>query len=168
VGSVAYRVVAHSPVPVVVVGPEHAADDRTEVVVGEDGSAHAELAVGEAFKAAVAGSGGVRAVRAWSTPVLPLPARISPPRDRDAFTATEERALEGAVDPWQSRYPSVPVHIEVVEARPVAALAHAARNARLLVVGASGRHGFLHSALGSTAHGLLHRSPCPVMVVRSR
>jgi nucleotide-binding universal stress UspA family protein len=61
----------------------------------------------------------------------------------------------------------VEVRTEVVEGRPVTALTEAARAARLLVVGAGGQHGLTRLALGSAAHGVLHRSPCPVMVVHA-
>ncbi len=47
------------------------------------------------------------------------------------------------------------------------ALAEAAQNADLPVVGARGRHGFPRAALGTTAHGLLHCAPCPLMIVHA-
>lgn len=167
VGSVAYRVAARPPVPVVVVGPEPVSGDRREVVVGEDGSSHAERAVAEAFAAAAVGSGTVRVVRAWNPPVLPVSTRGFSSGEREAIGVAEEGSLERRLAPWRDRYPSVEVRTEVVESRPVAALVRAAQDARLLVVGASGRHALSPLALGSTAHAMLHRSPCPVMVAHA-
>lgn len=167
VGSVAYRVAAQSSVPVVVVGPHPVADDSAEVVVGDDGSAWAERVVAEAFEAASAGDGPLRVVRVRETP-LPflLPVVASSPRARESGP-DDELAMERTVGPLRARYPEVEVRTEVVDGRPVAALTEAARAARLLVVGAGGQHGLTRLALGSAAHGVLHRSPCPVMVVHS-
>ncbi|MFD6951306.1 MULTISPECIES: universal stress protein [unclassified Nocardiopsis] len=88
--------------------------------------------------------------------------------DPGAVRAAEEESLERALGPWRTRYPAVDVHTEVVEGRPVPALVEAAKEARLVVVGASGRHGLPRFALGSTAHSMLHRSPCPVTVAHTR
>ncbi|MCP3012158.1 universal stress protein [Nocardiopsis dassonvillei] len=167
VGSVAYRVAAQASVPVVVVGPHAVADDSTEVVVGSDGSAGAERAVAEAFEAASAGGGPLRVVRVRESPPPFLPPMLtSSPRTRRSGP-DDELALERAVEPLRARHPGVEVRTEVVEGRPVTALTEAARAARLLVVGAGGQHGLTRLALGSAAHGVLHRSPCPVMVVHA-
>jgi nucleotide-binding universal stress UspA family protein len=42
----------------------------------------------------------------------------------------------------------------------------AAANARLLVIGSRGRGGFSRLLLGSTAHAVLLRVPCPTVVTR--
>ncbi|WDZ93466.1 universal stress protein [Nocardiopsis sp. HUAS JQ3] len=167
VGSVAYRVAAQSSVPVVVVGPRPAADDSAEVVVGDDGSAGAERVLAEAFEAASTGGGPLRVVRVRESPLPFLPPVVaSAPRARENGP-DDEAALERAVGPLRARYPEVEVSTEVVDGRPVAALTDAARAARLLVVGAGGEYGLTRLALGSAAHGVLHRSPCPVMVVHT-
>lgn len=167
VGSVTYRLATRSLTPVVVVGPGTVAEGRTGVVVGEDGSAASRQALAEAFQAAAAEGEEVRVVRALSPPVLPLvPTRAF--HGRDATDPGEERALEEVVAPLRSRYPSVTVRTEVVGSRPSTALVNAAENARLLVMGASGRYGPSRFALGSTTHRMLHHSPCPVMVVHDR
>ncbi|WP_174547708.1 universal stress protein, partial [Nocardiopsis dassonvillei] len=143
------------------------ADAGAEVVVGDDGSAYAERAVAEAFEAASAGGGPLRVVRVRESalPFLP-PVAASSPRARESGPGGES-ALERAVEPLRARYPGVEVHTEVVDGRPVAALTDAARAARLLVVGAGGEYGMARLALGSAAHGVLHRAPCPVMVVHT-
>ncbi|WP_159942904.1 MULTISPECIES: universal stress protein [unclassified Nocardiopsis] len=164
-GSVAYRVAAHSPTPVVVMGGEPQARERTEVVVGQGGSVHGERPLAEAFEAAAASSQQLRVVRVWEWPlaaVSPLVPRTATPEETNA---AEGRDLEEALAPWRRRYPSVHVHTEVVEGRAAEVLEGATRNSRLAVVGASGLHGLTRFALGSTAHGLLHHAHCPVMVV---
>jgi nucleotide-binding universal stress UspA family protein len=167
VGSVAYRVAAQSSVPVVVVGPHPVADDSAEVVVGDDGSAWAERVVTEAFEAASAGGGPLRVVRVRESPPPFLPPALTASSRTPESGPDAGAALERSVGPLRARYPGVEVRTEVVEGRPVTALTAAARAARLLVVGAGGQHGLTRLALGSAAHGVLHRSPCPVMVVHS-
>ncbi|GAB2484154.1 universal stress protein [Nocardiopsis aegyptia] len=164
-GSVAYRVAAHAPVPVVVVGPETEARGDPVVVVGDDGSPHGQKALAAAFDAAAALSARVHVVRAWE-PLIP-PAQMMVSYDLGAIHAAEEDALRHDLEPWLTKYPDVPVRSETAESAPVPALARAAQGARLLVVGARGRHGPSVLALGSTAHGLLHRAPCPVMIVHA-
>lgn len=158
VGSVAYRVAAHSPVPVVVVGPEPRAQGEPVVVVGDDGSPHGRRALAAAFDEASLRGGRVRALRTWRPVTLPSPADVE---------ASEREDLERHLALVSSEYPGVPVEARVLEEVPVTALAESARGADLLVVGARGHHGFPRAALGATAHGLLHCAPCPVMIVHS-
>ncbi|WP_047871580.1 universal stress protein [Nocardiopsis sp. RV163] len=167
VGSVAYRVAAQSSVPVVVVGPRPAAGDSAEVVVGDDGSARAERVVAEAFEAASAGGGPLRVVRIRESPLPFLPSVVASSHRARGSGPDDGAALERAIGPLRARYPEVEVRTEVVEGRPVEVLTDAARAARLLVVGAGGGYGATRLALGSAAHGVLHRSPCPVMVVHT-
>ncbi|MFE3458557.1 universal stress protein [Nocardiopsis aegyptia] len=164
-GSVAYRVAAHSPVPVVVVGSEPEPEGEPVVVVGADGSPHGRRALAAAFDAAAALSARVHALRAWE-PLIP-PAQMMVSYDFGAMHAAEDDALRRDLDPWRARYPDLRVESDTVESAPVPALARAARGARLLVVGARGRHGLPVLALGATAHGVLHRVPCPVMIVHA-
>ena len=158
VGSVAYRVAAHSPVPVVVVGPEPRTEGEPVVVVGADGSPHGRQALNAAFDEASLRGGTVRALRTWRPVTLPSPAAVE---------ASEQEGLERDLAAVSAEHPGVPVEAQVLEEVPVVALAEAARGADLLVVGARGHHGFPRAALGATAHGLLHRAPCPLMIVHS-
>ncbi|WP_285761086.1 universal stress protein [Nocardiopsis ansamitocini] len=165
IGSVAYQVAAHCSVPVVVVGPEPVVDSEAEVVVGLDGSESSEDVLAEAFEWAALTGTRLRAIRAWTDPMLPAPAMRPMLYDTDRVREAEAAALHHALSPWKSKYPQVEVVAQVMEQQPVHALVDAAEHARLLVVGARGRRGFSRLALGGTAHGLLHHAPCPIMVV---
>jgi nucleotide-binding universal stress UspA family protein len=66
------------------------------------------------------------------------------------------------------RHPGVHVVEEIVQGHPAEALREAATGADLLVVGSRGRGTFAGLVLGSVSQALLHRSPCPLAVVRGR
>lgn len=167
IGSVAYRVAAHAPVPTVVVTGTVPKED-TEVVVGVGGTRRSDHVLAEAFESATLGGKRVRAVRAWSEPILPSAGMRPLLYEPEAVEAAQARELEEELRPWEERYPDVAVVRDVVEAPAVVALTEAGRTARLVVVGAHSSRGITRLALGRVAHGLLHNATRPVMVVPVR
>lgn len=161
-GSVAYQVAAHAPVPVVVVRAEPVPADARDVVVGIDGSPGSQHALFAAMEAAAVGGGRVRAVWAWTAPVITL--RTSSWEEAEAGRP-QRLALEKALEPALSRYPDVEVVREVVREHPVSALLSDVDHTRLIVVGSRGKRGFARLALGGVAHKVLHHAERPVMVV---
>ena len=77
--------------------------------------------------------------------------------------AEAQRLLAESVAGWRDKEPDVAIREVVVRDRPAVALREAAMSAELLVVGHRHRH--VLARLGSTVHGLLHRTPCPLAVV---
>ncbi|MFI9638447.1 universal stress protein [Micromonospora sp. NPDC051925] len=166
VGSVAIQVATHADCPVLVARGEEHADGP--VVVGVDGSATSLGAV--EFAAAQASALGVRlrAVRAYTHPAATRPGDIQPLVYDEALLRDEEDAvLAESLVGLAERHPDVPIDREPVHARPVAALTEASRRARLVVVGGRGHGELAGLLLGSVSHGVLHRSACPVAVVRT-
>jgi nucleotide-binding universal stress UspA family protein len=165
-GSVALHTTAHAACPVLVIrGPEGATGP---VVVGVDGSAGSESAVGFAFEEAARRKTGLTAVHAWGVfesgsqkDLLPLV------YDRDALEGEERRVLSESLAGWAQQYPEVTVRQELVRGRPAAALIERSQNAQLLVTGARGRGGFAGLLLGSVSQSVLHHAGCPVAVVRA-
>ena len=168
VGSVTAALAAHAPCPVVVMrGPvrEPSQVASLPVVVGVDGSATSDAAVGFAMEAAAARNVGVVAVHSWWEPVLD-PAMAVMIFDWDAIQAEETRLLAQRMAGWSEKFPAVLVEHLTTRDRPVHSLLEQAERAQLLVVGSRGRGGFSSLVLGSVGHAVLHRSPCPVAVVR--
>lgn len=64
------------------------------------------------------------------------------------------------------KYPDTPVVRVLTRDRPAHSLLVEAAAAQLVVVGSRGRGPFSGLILGSVSHALLHRSPCPVAIVR--
>ncbi|RZU75757.1 nucleotide-binding universal stress UspA family protein [Micromonospora kangleipakensis] len=166
VGAVAIQVASYADCPVLVArGEEHAGGP---VVVGVDGSALSRAAVEFAAEEAAVRGTRLHAVHAYTHPVSGGPGDMQPlVYEEHQLRGEEERVLAESITGLTERYPDVPVTRAVVQARPVAALTEAARDAQLLVVGSQGRSELTGLLLGSVSHGVLHHAACPVAVVRA-
>lgn len=167
-GSATVTLAAHAHCPVVSVrGSELARAADVPVVVGVDGSALSDEALGWAFAQASFAGVELVAVHAWSdrdsTEVFSQ-ARMS--HEWEPLEQAEQRVLAERLAGWSERYPNVTVERDVVRAKPRERLLEWSSRARLVVVGSRGRGGFTGMLLGSTSQALLHQADCPVMVVR--
>lgn len=161
-GSVAVALAVRASSPVVVVrGPER---DTTgfPVLVGIDGSD--EAAIGFAFEAASTREVELIALHTWSD--WKLDPVVAPMLDWPAIELDEQRLLSERLAGWMQKYPDTPVVRVLTRDRPAQSLLVAAAAAQLVVVGSRGRGPFSGLILGSVSHALLHRSPCPVAIVR--
>ncbi|WP_225829899.1 universal stress protein [Streptomyces sp. NK08204] len=161
-GSVASQVVGHAPCPVVIVN--HVTIGHGRIVVGTDGSAHAQAALAYAFEQASLRGAQLQAVHAWSRPGP----RAEVSTAQDAMVKEHRQALEEWLAPLREEHPDVEVVEQVPDESPVTALARASDRADLLVVGSRGLGGFHGLALGSVSHHLLQFSQCPLAVIRPR
>jgi nucleotide-binding universal stress UspA family protein len=137
------------------------------ILVGHDGSACAQEALGWAARLAARADMDLHVLRAWSMTSAPRPRSWSPgyvpPLDDYANAVHEElsdHVAKAGLDP------SVRVTCHVVHASPARGMIAAAAGADLLVVGARGRGGFAGLLLGSVSDQVMHHAPCPVTVVR--
>lgn len=170
-GSVSAAVVSHAKCPVVVVREESDVNQDTKygpVVVGVDGTGVAEKAIEMAFSEAKARGAKLRALHTWiDMQVQTSLAGLNASQTQwDDVEEDQKRLLKEHLAPFVARYPEVEVEEVITRERPVRALADAAVDAQLLVVGSHGRGGFRGMLLGSTSRALLQESPCPLMVVR--
>jgi nucleotide-binding universal stress UspA family protein len=163
VGSVAAALAGHGPCPVVVLRGDEQPLESLPVVVGVDG--HSDAAIAFAFEAAAARRVSVVAMHSWWQPVFE-PEMAAVLFDRRAIQTEEERVLAQRLDGWADKYPGVFVERHVIADSPAVGLIEQARAAQLVVVGSRGRGAFASTVLGSVGNVLLHRSPCPVAMVR--
>lgn len=167
-GSVSAQVAAHARCPVVVVhGLGNGDPGRPRVVVGVDGSAVSEEAIGYAFAHASARGIGLTAAHAWWDDYVD--SRLNPDALHDArqiLVEQRELMVADAIARWRTKYPDVEVRFRLARAHPTDLLGQESDTARLVVVGSRGRGGFSGLVLGSVSQSLLHRSTCPVAVVR--
>lgn len=162
IGSVSFKVAMHAHCPIVVV--RSTATSGGPVVVGLDNSPYSRAALRYAFDAAARYEAELVAMRVWRD----VGYAPSVPTLAEEMTELREEAQRGLAEQlsgWSERYPDVQVHKVVQRGHPVAELAAAADQARLLVVGHHGR-GEFSGLLGSVAAGVIQHAPCPVAVVR--
>jgi nucleotide-binding universal stress UspA family protein len=140
-GGAALAVAEHAACPVVLVpGGWSGTDAELRVVAAADGSPAEGAVVGW----------GLAAAARYGTSLLVL-------RTGETADPEQRRALVRSLARWRAAHPSVPVTLRLVLADPGAALARAARSARLLVVGPDAPH----------EYGLAHPA-CPLAVVHPR
>jgi nucleotide-binding universal stress UspA family protein len=166
-GSTALQVVAHTPVPAVVVRHVEPVV-RQEIAIGIDGFPIGEPALAFAFEEASMRGARLRAVHVWSDPgATGLGGKTPLVYNPETVAAEHMRRLNDALTIWRDKYPDVEVDTEIVHGRPVRILAGVSARADLLVVGTRGHGGFAGLLLGSVSHGLLHHAHCPLAVVPS-
>jgi nucleotide-binding universal stress UspA family protein len=167
VGSVAIGLAAHASCPVVVVrGDEREPSDTASlpVLVGVDGSASSDAAIGFAIEAAAARSAPLAALHTWSDVVFDLDNAAVPP-NRDVLEAEERQALADQVGVWADKFPDVVVELLVEHDQPARSLLEHSSRAQLVVVGSRGHGRVEGMVLGSVSNAVVHRAPCPVAVV---
>jgi nucleotide-binding universal stress UspA family protein len=164
-GSVSHQVATHAAGPVVVVrGREDIVGGP--VVVGVDGSASGNHALGEAFQEAQARDTSLVAVRVYS------PRRLAPgpvvPEDKAERRAIEHDLLAQDLAPWKEKYPDVDTEAMVIDGHAAEVLIGVSATAQLVVVGTRGHGGFVGLLLGSVGQQVIHHAECPVLIVRSQ
>lgn len=163
-GSISSSVIATADGPVVVVGRQRAEPvDDPEVVVGVDGLADTESALGFAFDYAARRRRPLHAVACWQHDVAEVSPWPTAHRGPEAAEAWLAKTLAG----WRHKYPDVTARRTVVHDHPVSGLVTASAGHDLLVVGRHGRRPRAVSRIGSVGQGVLHHARCPVAVVHS-
>ncbi|MEV6873141.1 universal stress protein [Amycolatopsis sp. NPDC051128] len=170
VGSTAVAVVAHALCPIVVVRgrkPHDPPPDTGPVLVGADGSPDSDAAIAFACEEARLRGTRLVAVHTWSDVLADGMLRPHPlEEDPAAIERVERDKLAHQFAGWQTKYPDLPIELDVARGRPVRTLLERGEHAQLIVVGCRGRGGFTGMLLGSTSQALIAHSPCPVAVVR--
>ncbi|MDQ2637890.1 MAG: universal stress protein [Actinomycetota bacterium] len=167
-GSVTNSLLHHARCPVAVIHGDadplspHVA--QRPVLVGFDGSAASEWALGLAFDEAALRGVGLMALHVLSD------ADVSSPFDMEwsALQSVGDQMLSERLAIWQDRYPQVAVQLLVEFDRPARQLVDHAERAQLVVVGSRGRGGFVGMLLGSVSNAVAQECPVPIIVARQR
>jgi nucleotide-binding universal stress UspA family protein len=150
-GSVAARVIGHSPVSVLVVPPDATLGFKT-VLVASDGSPYSAAAWDEAV--ALAQAAGSRLVA------------VSVAREEGEIIEAEDlvKTMEAAANQAGLAVTGIVPQGEAPDAAIIqAAVKH---NADLIVLGSHGRTGLTRLLMGSTAERVIGQAQCPVLVVK--
>jgi nucleotide-binding universal stress UspA family protein len=164
-GSVAVALATHAACPVVVVrGDEPTEPSALPVVVGVDGSPVSEAAIAFAFQTAAERAAPLTAVHTWWDTFLDP--GLTTQLFRDEEQVSEQDVLAQRLAGWSEKYPDVAVKRIVARDRPAHLLLEQSGRAQLVVVGSRGHGEFTGMVLGSVSNALIHKSACPVAVVR--
>ncbi|MCW3159312.1 universal stress protein [Micropruina sonneratiae] len=143
-------------------------DVELPIVVGNDGSDFALLALDRALWLGRQLKTEVRVIRAWSISTAPRPSTWSPgyvPPADDFEVAVRER-LQRDVAATLADYSDVSVTLETPHGPAGRELLKAAEQARVLVVGTRGAGGFKGLLMGSVSNQVVEHAACDVLVVR--
>ncbi|WP_262064172.1 universal stress protein [Streptomyces sp. STR69] len=166
-GSVSLIVAGHAQCPMVVVRGNHDNQARTgthgRIVVGVGEKPAGSAAVRFAFDEARRRGVPVDVVRAWRWPAHET--TDHPLMSGEPARLHEQQAVEALDTALQDVPADVEAHRRTVEGHTRTVLVDASRDADLLVIGAKRRSGHYGLQLGRVAHGVLHHSACPVVVV---
>ncbi|MDT4900398.1 MAG: hypothetical protein QOJ78_1328 [Pseudonocardiales bacterium] len=156
------------------------------LVVGVDGSAGSQAAMGWALNEARLRGAALHVMLgwdyrpSWAAPGLGsmFPPVYSAPGDGSAGSETEAADAAGTVldavinfalahDADSDAHP-VSITRDVVQGPGAKVLLDEVTDADLLVVGSRGHGGFVGALLGSVSHQVVSQAPCPVVVVPNR
>ena len=135
-----------------------------DILIGVDGSDNSRQAFTAAVTVAQEHNCSIRAVGAYSVPVIPRrhAPTISDDHHRSIGNSTQELLEEFAA---QARSAGVEASAQAIEGDAGEVLAEASRYSRLAVVGKRGRNRLASQLLGTVSGAFVARSHCPVLVV---
>lgn len=166
VGSVSRHCVSHATVPVAVIPADTPPDDRFQsVVVGFDGSGHAERALEWALDNTPPAT-EIKIVHVWN-PSATATAQTTA-MTSEQLSAQSSAIVDEAIERLRTRPGSadrqLTAHSESGDPRAV--LRSISQRADLVVVGARGRGGVTHLLLGSVSSALANQPAAATVVVR--
>lgn len=160
------KALAHDALCPVVVWKHADSSFAGPIVVGVDGSAASESAVGRAFELASLLGVPLVAVHSWNPASkaggVTLPGLV----DWAALERGEAAVLSESVAGWGEKYPDVQVERESIQGNAAHTLVELSVNSQLVIVGSHGRGAIATLVLGSTGANLIHHAHCPVMICR--
>ncbi|MFH9584948.1 universal stress protein [Streptomyces luteogriseus] len=135
------------------------------VTVGLDGSPESRAAAEWAAREAKLRGLPLKLVHVWEP--VPEPIAQAPLVGSETRAHWSERIPREAAEGLRLRHPGVDVAVEQMSGRPAYALAEAAKDAELLVLGSRGLSGIGGFLVGSVGAAVIARTETPVVLVRS-
>ena len=156
---------AAGPVAVIPVEEAEAADARTGVVVGIDGSDIGRLALAFAAEEAEALGTSLTIVHCWVAPLSEQPLVVPD----DEFVTSQESERRELLDDHERSVrdtrPGLAVRSVLLRQSPISGLRVESEHAAMLVVGSRRLTGWKRTWLGSVSHGLILDLAAPTVVV---
>ncbi|MBB4711511.1 nucleotide-binding universal stress UspA family protein [Streptomyces luteogriseus] len=135
------------------------------VTVGLDGSPESRAAAEWAAREAKLRGLPLKLVHVWEP--VPEPIAQAPLLGSETQAHWSERIPREAAEGLRLRHPGVDVAMEQISGRPTDALAEAAKDAELLVLGSRGLSGIGGFLVGSVGAAVIARTETPVVLVRA-
>ncbi|MFH9712969.1 universal stress protein [Streptomyces luteogriseus] len=135
------------------------------VTVGLDGSPESRAAAEWAAREAKLRGLPLKLVHVWEP--VPEPIAQAPLVGSETRAHWSERIPREAAEGLRLRHPGVDAAVEQMSGRPAYALAEAAKDAELLVLGSRGLSGIGGFLVGSVGAAVIARTETPVVLVRS-
>jgi nucleotide-binding universal stress UspA family protein len=138
------------------------------VTVGVDGSTASSVALGWAAREAAHRGGALRVVHSYSVPIYGMgatPALAMPTIDFAAYQQTHTELTNNQLAPIRRQYPNLEVDCVVTNANARTSIIEEAGDSELVVVGSHGTGPLAGLVLGSVAHAVAHKAPCPAVLV---
>ncbi|MGK9272534.1 universal stress protein [Williamsia muralis] len=142
-----------------------AVDMHTDVVVGIDGSEHADKALLAAFEHAHLTGTRLVIAHFWQVSALVGVGYAGALIDWEQLRDNGNAWLRDHVAGMRDKFPDVEVRLIYGDASPAHGLADLSASAGVVVVGSRGRGAVSGTLLGSVSQNLLHHSRCSVLVV---
>ena len=137
------------------------------IVVGTDGSPHAERALEFAAEEARRRDAVIHVVTAWHVPAAVYRPGFAPMVTPSPEESTQQAAEDVAARAAENlRARGLDAETSVCHAQAAEALVQQAEGADLLVVGSRGHGGFSGLLLGSVGQQCAQHAPCPTVIVR--
>jgi len=139
---------------------------KRTVVVGYDQSPSGDRALAQAGREAAWRDAAVTVVTGYHTIAVASPMGYLPTDFQTVVKDAADKIAGDGVQWLRNRWPGMPVEAKVIAGPTADAIAEAARDADLLVLGNRGRGGFAGLLLGSVSIRTLTLASCPTLVVR--
>ncbi|HEX6970404.1 MAG TPA: universal stress protein [Micromonosporaceae bacterium] len=136
------------------------------ILVGYDGSPHADAAIEWAFDEAARTGRPVELVHAFQWPITPAMVATPEYYPYEAVREQAEKMVADATAKLAKAHPDVAVSGLMLDGPPAAVLEERSREAALVVLGNRGHGGFAQLLLGSTGVAVSAHAHCPVVIVR--
>ena len=145
--------------------PTGGEDGPGDVVVGVDGSGHADRALRSAFELAEVSGARVVVAHFWPVSAWVGVGYGGGLVDWQGLHDDGMNWLRGCVSGLRSEFPHVRVELTYEDASAARGLIELSRTASVVTVGSRGRGRIGGTLLGSVSQDVLHHSHCPVLVV---
>lgn len=157
--------IADGPVAIVPVEDAEAAQARSGVVVGVDGSEAARLALELGADEASRMEQTLLVVHCWQEPLAGERLVVPDEEFVHSQQAAHQELLDAQVRAVREAHPQLRVESTLLRQNPISALRASSERSRMLVVGSRQLTGWKRTWLGSVSHGLILDLAAPTVVV---